>query len=165
MFLNQRKKAVDAELKSDMRNVAMAVETLVSDRLDLYDNVMLLGGARFENGWNSTPGRIDWIQWGSPTLEENLGVSIDADTYLYGKWTRVRGVHAGGLCMVAASKGGTYRRIESAVQLLERPLRQRRPVLLGQPGWRVLQDHQPPLRCSVPRRLLSVIPRARSVHA
>lgn len=115
MFLNQRKKAVDAELKSDMRNVAMAVETLVSDRLDLYDNVMLLGGARFENGWNSTPGRIDWIQWGSPTLEENLGVSIDADTYLYGKWTRVRGVHAGGLCMVAASKGGTYRRIESAV--------------------------------------------------
>lgn len=116
VFLNQRKKAVDAELKSDMRNVAMSVETLVDDHPETQI-LMILGGAGFEVDWAPFPGRVDWL--GDPTARDTLDVKIDEGTYLFGKWARTRGVHSGGLCMVAAARGGTYQRVQSSVTFWE----------------------------------------------
>ncbi|MEZ5119605.1 MAG: prepilin-type N-terminal cleavage/methylation domain-containing protein [Candidatus Nanopelagicales bacterium] len=94
VFLNQRKKAWDGAVKSDLRNAATAQETVLTETGSYTDSVPTLVNAGFKYSAGSN-------YYGNPTA------SITA-TYSTGTW----------YCMVGQSASGTYFTYGSTTGLL-----------------------------------------------
>lgn len=108
IYLNQRKKAVDAATKSDMRNLATTIETWVDGRN--IDTAHFYGGwDKTIPSWGYTPGEVHVAsQYMSPAIDEQLDTHIAKTTIITAHYKGV-GPNAGGLCMVGASPNGTWR--------------------------------------------------------
>lgn len=114
IYLAQRKKGVDATTKSDMRNVALAIETFVADGHEDLRQADFSGGWDYSiPSWGDAPGEVHgtWPAiWGGETLDEQLDIRIGPGTILLANWRNpaTSSRHAGGICMVGASRNGTW---------------------------------------------------------
>lgn len=109
MFLNQRKAAADASLKSDMKNMATAIETWQAQTrktakqmepgLVNWNIVLRDGDARFMGSVASTstfhPSDFD-----PPTLSDGVAIGVTATQAIQG--------NLNGYCIVGNVEGGNY---------------------------------------------------------
>jgi type IV pilus assembly protein PilA len=80
VFLNQRQKGYDAQVKADLRNAATAEETYLTDNPTTYTTDLSTAGALISSGWRRTTG-------------VKIGASIITNT---------------GFCLIGLSQSGRY---------------------------------------------------------
>lgn len=106
VLLNQRRKAVDAGLKSDIRNVVMTLQNFAADNQQFQE--MAVGG-NYDQNYTLTPGKVNVWQHSPFAAEAEVpDIIINPDSYISAYWTRNGGRHAGGICLVGMSPNGTY---------------------------------------------------------
>lgn len=102
-FLNQRKEAADAQVKSDMRTVAIYMETWKTKNPDA-------AYPRMAHNWTNAKGVVEAYDWPSNDLKISNGTGIiTSDTGESEKWFGGASSQSGeGFCIEGQSSGSNY---------------------------------------------------------